>query len=314
MDIRHIQYFLEVIKKGSFSKAAEDLHISQPTISKLIKDFETELGITLLKRTTRKFELTDAGKVVYQQGQVLIQSFQNMFSELEDLKKAHQGDLQIGIYPMISKQFFTRINSAFQVEYPGITVRFKEDGAPNLKKALIEGQIDMALLPFPLEKDLFDYFPFFSANLLLVVHPSHEFAKKDQVLWSDLENESFIVAHQGFALHDIIMEQCKKCGFAPNIIGEATQWSFMLELVANNFGITILPQSELNELAEDASHMGLKVVSLEPAFEWKFALCWLKGGYLSYAAKEWIKFTNSEGAEKPIVLEKHQRSTLQSEE
>lgn len=292
MDIRHIQYFMEVVKKGSFSKAADDLHVSQPTISKLIKDLEAELEITLLKRTTRKLELTDAGRVVYKQGQILIQTFQNIFSELDDLKMAHQGDIQIGIYPMISNLFFTRINSAFNLQYPGITVRFNEDGAPNLKQALIDGHIDLALLPFPIEKDIFDYFPFLSVDLILVVHPNHDLADKDQVSWKDLEDEPFIIVHKGFALHHIIIEQCSKVGFKPNIVCEATQWNFMLDLVTNNYGITILPQSELNELEEEVSKMGLKVISLEPSFEWKFGFCWLKGGYLSYATKEWIRFTN----------------------
>ncbi|MEH7307340.1 LysR family transcriptional regulator [Neobacillus drentensis] len=87
MELKQIQYFTEVVKHGSFSKAAEHLHLSQPNISKMVKSLEEELNTKLLIRTTRKFELTDTKKVLYQCGQQIAQSVQHFYQGFDDIAK-----------------------------------------------------------------------------------------------------------------------------------------------------------------------------------------------------------------------------------
>lgn len=88
MDFKQIQYFTEVVNQGSFSKAAEHLFLSQPNISKTIKDLEKELDAKLLTRTTRKIELTDTGKLLYHYGQRISQSIEHFYDELDDIKNS----------------------------------------------------------------------------------------------------------------------------------------------------------------------------------------------------------------------------------
>ena len=105
MDIRHLEYFLEVARNQSFTKAAEKLYITRPTISKTIRNMEDEWGVTLFYRQGKRIELTDAGHIMYQQAQQMVDSFQRVSAELEDLMNLKRGHLRIGLPPMVGSSF-----------------------------------------------------------------------------------------------------------------------------------------------------------------------------------------------------------------
>ena len=289
MELKHLQYFTEVVKHGSFSKAAEHLYISQPNISNVIKDLEEELDVKLLIRTTRKLELTDTGKLLFQYGQQVSQTLQQFYQELDDTKNSKKGYVKIGIFPMLGTEFFTKMISEFHKQYPEIRVRFVEDGASNLKKALIQGELDLVVMPFPIDEELFDFFPFLKGDLRILVHQHHPLANNESVKWSELLDENFIIFREGFTIHDTIMEECGRLGFEPNIICETSQWNFMMEMVSINQGITILPQSKFNEI--DHNNLKLKILPLvEPEKNWNLGIAWRKECYLSFATRTWIQF------------------------
>src|SRR5690625_2848964 len=101
MDIRHLEYFVEVAKHLNFTKAASSLHISQPSLSKAIKHMEGELGVPLFYRAFRQLELTDAGHALLQNAKQVLHSYQNLTSELNDLMNLKKGEIKIGIPPII---------------------------------------------------------------------------------------------------------------------------------------------------------------------------------------------------------------------
>jgi DNA-binding transcriptional LysR family regulator len=289
MELKHLQYFTEVVKHGSFSKAAEYLYISQPNISNVIKSLEEELDVKLLIRTTRKLELTDTGKLLFQYGQQISQTLQQFYQELDDTKNSKKGYVKIGIFPMLGTEFFTKMIAEFHKQYPEISVRFVEDGASNLKKALIQGELDLVVMPYPIDEELFNFFPFLKGDLRILVHQRHPLANNESVKWSELLDENFIIFREGFTIHDTIMEECGRLGFEPNIICETSQWNFMIEMVSINQGITILPQSKFNEI--DHNNLKLKILPLvEPEKNWNLGIAWRKEYYLSFATRTWIQF------------------------
>ena len=288
MELKHLQYFTEVVKQGSFSKAAEHLYISQPNISNVIKDLEEELDVKLLIRTTRKLELTDTGKLLFQYGQQVSQTLQQFYQELDDTKNSKKGYIKIGIFPMLVTEFFTKMISEFHKQYPEILVRFVEDGASNLKKALIDGDLDLSVMDFPIDEASFDFFPFLKGDLRVIVHQDHSLANNELVKWSDLVHEQLIILREGFNIHDMILEEYKRMGFKPNIICETSQWNFMLEMVSINHGITILPLSDYHEFEN------LKVLPLmDPQVEWQLAIAWRKNSYIPHATRTWVDFMRS---------------------
>ena len=160
-----------------------------------------------------------------------------------------------------------------------------EDGANHLKKALIDGDLDLSVMDFPIDEASFDFFPFLKGDLRVIVHQDHPLADKELVKWSELVNEQLIILREGFNIHNMILEEYKRMGFKPNIICETSQWNFMLEMVSINHGITILPLSDSHEFEN------LKVLPLmDPQVEWQLAIAWRKNSYISHATRTWVDF------------------------
>jgi DNA-binding transcriptional LysR family regulator len=288
MDNRQIHYFTEVVRQGGFSKAAEYLYVSQPTISNVVKDLEKELDVQLLIRTTRKLELTDTGKLLFHYGEKISQLYRHFYQELDDTKKANKGSIKMGIFSSVGTEILTDIMSAFYKQYPNITIRFVEDGEVNLKNALSNGELDLIVLEVPMNEPI-NYIPFLKGDLRLLVHHTHPLANKEVVAWEELKDEKFIIFHEGFAVRRFIMKECERIGFEPNIICETSQWKFILEMVSCNMGISILPQSNLTKL--NVAHKGIKVLPIiDQEVHWQIGIVWKKNGYISYATRVWIQF------------------------
>ncbi len=290
MDILHLKYFLEVAKSKSFSLAAQKLHVSQPTVSKLVKNIEEELGILLFDRSSRQIELTDAGKILYKQGLQIITLFENIPVELLDVKGLKKGQIKIGLPPMVGARFFPQIISEFNKLYPLIKIKLFEYGAKKVETELLQGNIDIGVVLLPIDQEDFAFFPFVNNPLMLLVHPNHPLAGKAAVALRELSNENFIFLSKDFTLHNLIYEECIKKGFHPKIIYESSQWDFISEMVAANLGIALLPEPVCRNLDSNR----IKTIPLnEPTINWYLAIAWRKNKYLSYAAKEWINFTHS---------------------
>lgn len=288
MELRQIQYFSEVVKHGSFSKAAESLFISQPTISNVVKELEKELGTKLLIRTTRKFELTDAGRLLFQLSQKLSTTLIHFEEELDDIKNGLKGEIKMGVFTSVGTEILTRITAEFYDAYPKIYITFIEDSAENLKNALLERDLDLCLMNLPASEE-FESFPFLKGDLRLLVHQDNALVSREMVKWADLKDEKFIMLREGFTINDMIMWETNRLGFTPEIISETSQWKFIFELVSYNLGIAILPQSFLTKIR--LKEKGIHVLPLvEPEVPWEIGIAWPKNSYVSLATQKWIDF------------------------
>lgn len=290
MDIRHLQYFLEVARLRSFTKAAEALYITQPTISKTIRNMEDEWGVTLFHRQGKRTELTDAGRIMYQQAQQMVESFQRVSDELEDLMNLKRGHLRIGLPPMIGSSFFPEVIGQFHHKYPQITIQLVEDGAKKVEADVESGQTDIGVAVLPVNEEVFHYYSFVEENLLLLLHPSHRFARRESVSLSELSGESFVLFREDFTLHDRIIRECVSAGFEPRVVYESSQWDLISGMVAANLGIALLPETICREI--DASRVTILPLD-NPSIPWQLGMIWRKDRYLSFAAREWIAFTRS---------------------
>jgi DNA-binding transcriptional LysR family regulator len=289
MDVRHLTYFIEVARHRSFTKAARSLHITQPSISKMIKILEDELGTTLFYRSAKQIELTDAGKAVLHQSQQIVTSFQNLTSELADVINLKKGSLVIGLPPMIGARFFPKVIADFTKLYPQISLSLIEVGSKKVEDGIEDGTLDIGMVALPVNENTFEMFPFVKEPLMLIVHPDHELAQQSNIELSQLKNESFILFREDFSLHNRIVNRCIQSGFDPKIICESSQWDFISEMVAINLGIALLPRTICNEL--DPTR--IKTLSLaEPMIPWHLGMIWKKDRYLSFSTRAWLKFTS----------------------
>lgn len=292
MNIRHLEYFLEVVRQGSFSKAAAILHVTQPTISGMIKNLEDDLGAPLLYRDTKRLELTDAGQAVLEQSQQIVALFQSLAGQLEDITLLKKGTLRIGVPPITASTMFPRALGEFKQRYPNIQIQLHEFGSKKITQGINDGLLDIGIVcTLPENDDLFNVFPFIEDPLRIIVHPEHPLAKSLTVDFSALSGESFVQYSEDFSLGDKILHRCKQAGFQPIIICETSQREFMTQMVASKLGVALLPGKICDELNTD------NIVSIPlagPQIYLQLTIIWRKNRYLSFAARKWLEFATAE--------------------
>lgn len=290
MDIKHLQYFIEVSNHKSFSRAADHLFITQPTISKMIKNLESELGVELFDRSRKQLILTDAGHIILEQAKLIDKAFQNLKVELDNLTGLKKGHIRIGLPPIFNAHLFLKVVSIFHEKYPGITFELVENGSKKIEEDVEKNLLDVGVIVLPTNDEVFDHFSLMKEDLKLILHPSHPLAEKEKVNLEELANESFILFNKDFVLNDRIILSCKKAGFNPHIISESSQRSFIEEMVANKFGVSLLPASICHHLHKDVKSIDI----VNPSISWNLAVIWAKNGYFSFAAREWIHFSKEQ--------------------
>ncbi|MBN8194077.1 LysR family transcriptional regulator [Bacillus sp. NTK074B] len=286
MDIRQLTYFNEVAKYKSFTKASNVLHLSQPTLSKMVRSLEDELDMELIDRSARQIELTEAGEIVYEQGQVILESLDHLSTHLYDLMNLKKGKIKIGIPPLIGFLFFPSIIKKFKTLYPDVQIQLNEFGANKVEEEVGDGKLDLGVVVLPMDEDEFDVVPFVSEKHMLFVHHSHPLAGKESVEMQELHDEDFILFSEDFALHDKIIDECRKAGFHPKIAYESSQWDFIGEMIGQNLGISIFPQSISKKVDQNVVK---SIPIVNPTVPWNLGIITKKGRYESYAVREFKK-------------------------
>ncbi|PLR89765.1 LysR family transcriptional regulator [Bacillus sp. T33-2] len=286
MEIRQLKYFLEVARLKSITKAAESLHISQPALSKMIMSLEEELGMTLVIRTKKTSDITDAGIVVMEYAQKMTALLDEMSTTLNDMTNLARGQVNIGLPPFIGSLFFPKVMAKFHHKYPNVELNIKEYGGARVVKSVEEGEFELGVAVLPINEEQYNVYPIVEEEMKLLVHREHRFASSQIVQLNDLVDEEFIFYNEEFALHHIIRNLFITAGFEPKILFKSSQWDLMSEMVAANLGITILPQSICNRV----SNRDLAIIRLEPTILWKLAVITKKDRYLSFAGRAFIEF------------------------
>lgn len=286
MDIRQIEYFSEVAKHLSFTKAASTLHVSQPSISKAIQNLEAELGVPLFYRSSKKLELTDAGQAVLINAQHVLEAFKNLRSELTDLMELKKGKLRIGIPPIVGSEFFSKLVSQYKDKYPYIEIILTEVGTKKIRQGVVAGELDIGIIcNLCIDNNSLEAIGILKDPLMLIVHRDHPLANRPFVQLSELEKEAFIIYRNDFTLYDRIIEECSKNGFFPTIACETSQKDLIIEMVAAKLGIALLPKKICEKILDDTI---AAIPFKEEHIFLELGVTWKKNKYLPYAVREFI--------------------------
>jgi DNA-binding transcriptional LysR family regulator len=293
MDIRALRYFVAVVDHQSFSRAAEALYVTQPTVSKMIQQLEQSLDLTLLERTGKRFTLTDAGNVVLQRGRALLAMHEEMGVELQDLQQLRRGDLRIGVTQQAHAPLAPLL-AAYHRRHPQIELKLFEGGSQSIEADLRSGVLEMGtLLDHAANQDIwqeFDSFPLVRSPICLLAPKDSAWRGRKRVKLGELADSAFIFYGEGFALNEVIADACLRAGFKPRISSRSGQWDFVASLVRLGVGITLLPKVFCDTL-EPGQFTIAKLD--EPALDWKLMLAWRRGGHLSFAARAWLELVKS---------------------
>ena len=292
MNIRQLECFLEIVRQGSFSKAASILHVSQPSISEMIKNLEDEIGTPLLYRDAKRLEMTDVGQTVWEQSQQIVCLFNNLSGHVKESTLLKKGKIRIGIPSITASTIFPRVLGEFKREHPNIELQLYEFGSKKVKQGVNEGSLDIGIVcTLPDRSDDFNVFPFVEDPLWMIVHPEHPLVHSSAVNFSDLAKEGFILYSQDFSLYDQILSRCKLAGFQPNIICETSQREFMTQMVEAGLGIALLPGKICAELNPQTI---VSIPLAEPQIFLQLAVIWRKDRYLSFAARHLLEYITTE--------------------
>ncbi|MCQ6560323.1 LysR family transcriptional regulator [Paenibacillus mendelii] len=287
MEFRQLQYVLQIAQEKNFSRAAEKLHIAQPSLSQQLSKLEKEIGVLLFRRTTNSVELTHAGDVFVNKAQHILDSVEQLKQELDDLAHMRKGKLVVGSLPMTGSHVLPLVLPVFAKLYPEIEVMLVEDSSARLEQFTASGQTDLSLLSLPLVDPSLSWEPIIEEEICLAVPPGHPLASKGApVEIANLSAEPFIVLKKGQGFRQIAFELCSKGGFEPRIVFESVNIETVQSLVAAGMGIAFVPKMVARAKWSELTPVYLPFAAPIPSRT--LVIASRKGRYLSKAAEAFI--------------------------
>ncbi|WP_337969671.1 LysR family transcriptional regulator [Virgibacillus salexigens] len=247
MDFRLYIYFITVVEQATFTKAADVLHISQPSLSAAIKRLEQGVGMTLLERSTRHIKVTEEGNILYHEAKKLVNHYQHVSNEMNRLKR--EGPLQLQIGLIESSHFWVpKILKSFKRDYPHAQINLHEIlSLPDVENALMNFDIHLAITNQFLNSEMIEATPLYQERLVVVLPNGHRLASKRELRFADMEGEAFIVCKEGFQTRKDILHAFGKSGFQPKIQFEIERFETACRLVDEGLGMTILPENYVDQ-------------------------------------------------------------------
>ncbi|MER6960916.1 MULTISPECIES: LysR substrate-binding domain-containing protein [unclassified Streptomyces] len=245
MNLRHLRYFIAVAEERHFGRAADRLHMAQPPLSQAIRQLESELGVELLHRTTRRVDLTDAGRAYLARARTILADVDEAAHEARRVAAGAVGHLAIGCVGSATYSLLPALSRRLATELPGVDFAFRGDMlAPDQVEALRSGEIDIALLRPPVADPSLAVTPLRRDRLVVALPADHPLAQRKQVRAADLGGCDLIVhsADRRSVMYGVVLGLLRDAGVDPHIRHEVGETSTLVTLVAGGLGVAVVPE------------------------------------------------------------------------
>ncbi len=261
MELRHLLYFKTVAEELHFRNAASKLFISQPPLSRQIKELEEELGVLLFTRKNKRVNLTDAGKYFKAEVDAIFARLEESKSIVQQIHKSESGELKIGYISSVYQSHLADVLIAMRDVFPYIKTNLFEIPTMMQIKALEQGSLDVGILRAPVYSNQLKVQTLFFDPFMVVIPLTKTEFKHQEELADYLKNSPFIFFNKDFAPHynDKLIEICGRMGFTPEIVHEANNVNSILQLIEAGLGVSILPYS----LKKQYNHLKVSFIELE---------------------------------------------------
>jgi LysR family hydrogen peroxide-inducible transcriptional activator len=290
MEMHQLRYVVAVSRAGNFSRAAEQCHVSQPSLSQQILKLEEELGERLFDRMKREAKLTPHGEAFLPRAVKILEEVDAAKREASDAHSLLRGRLIVGVLPTIAPYLLPTVLVGFAKKFPGVEIVVQEDTTARLLKLAQAYEIDFALASRPIQDQRMEVKDLFTEELQLALPPGHPLTRKRTVRLADLEKEPFIVMKEGHCLGDQVLSFCDRRDLKPTINFRSAQLETIQALVHSGVGISLVPamaaRGERKDLPEYRSLPA-------PKPERKIVAVWPKQRPLGRAANEFLKQTSA---------------------
>lgn len=248
MTIEQLNFFVTIVNCGSFSEAAEILHISQSSISKQIISLEKELNLKLFNREKRNIEVTPLGKILYEDAIEILKIRKLMNKHIEEYNNSNQNLIKLATLPLMTQYNLSSSLKLFKEDNPNISLMVDEMEDDDILKALKDNKYDLVLLrDLCIKNQENDYLtiPITTDELCLVVSPSHPLASKATISIEEIQTENLILMNKHTSIHKLCIEIFNNLGFKPNITRTA-RIETILDAVELNEGVSLLMRKTLS--------------------------------------------------------------------
>ncbi|HHX69224.1 MAG: LysR family transcriptional regulator [Miniphocaeibacter sp.] len=249
MNTDQLEYFLAIVKYKSFTKAANEMFISQSSLSKKIKALENELGIELLNRGKSIIELTHAGKEVYDFAQSFFKEYNKLNKSLDQYRAVSETYIRFASIPILSYYGTSSLLAKFSSENLDKKIYFNiiEMNQEYVMQALNNDEVDIALVRdnFNLVLSNYNFINYYEDEFLLVCNKNHELAHKKTLSYEEIEKYPFILMDKTSTLNDIVIKEFERRNLKLNIKNIVSRHNLILEMISKDIGISILPKKLL---------------------------------------------------------------------
>lgn len=246
MELRQIQYFMEVAKREHVTEAALALHVAQSAVSRQIFNLETELGVNLFIREGRNVKLTMIGQMFLEHMEQAMKVIEEAQREVEEYLDPLKGTIRIGFPSSLASYTLPTTISAFREHYPQVKFQLKQGSYAELIEGVINGDFDMALIgPVPKQEKKVIGTTLFTDNIVALLPENHPLADQPAIKLGQLREDSFVLFPKEYVLREIIVRACEQIGFTPKVSFEGVDTDSIKGLVSAGLGITLIPEITL---------------------------------------------------------------------
>ena len=243
MELHQLNCFLEVAKLEHITQAAEQLHITQPALSKVIARLEEDLGVKLFDREGKNIRLNEYGTVVMNYARRVFNSLGDMQAELEEMSAGAAGMLRIGSsFPAGEPNWILECIRTFALRRPDVSIRLRQYSAAGLRSALEEREIELALSTTPLAGSGIVWRELFVEKMGIILSVHHPLAARQELSMIDLCHERFYCNNTNSDVQELTDVFCERAGFHPNIHFECEFPSFIGEAISLGHGVSIISE------------------------------------------------------------------------
>jgi LysR family transcriptional regulator, hydrogen peroxide-inducible genes activator len=262
--LRQLRYFASLARHRHFGRAAENCAVTQPALSMQIRELEREIGAELVERRPGEIRLTETGVEVAQRAERILAATHDLvdFARHRDVLS---GELRLGIIPTLAPYVLPRVLPRLQSGYPHLRLDVRETLTKVLIGELVAGNLDVVLSALPVEGADVETLQLFEDPFLLAVPADDPMPQQARVAMADVDRRRLILLEEGHCLRDQALAFCATAsGQAPAGLG-ATSLATVMQMVANNYGVTLLPQVAAGDDVRDSRVKLLRFAEPQPA-------------------------------------------------
>ena len=241
MELNQLRYFVAVAELRHFTRAARNLRIAQPSVSRAIRVLEEELGTPLFHRMKGNVALTSAGEVLLPWARRVLADVDGAALEVRELADLRRGRLAVGATPSLTTTLLPPALARFHAAFPGVELVLHEAGSRDLVRELEQGALDIALVILPLRHEMLETTPLLREELVVAVASDHTLASRKTIAIADLKGVPLVMFRDGYDLRASTLAAFRRAGFEPTLALEGGEMDGVLRLTAAGLGVAVVP-------------------------------------------------------------------------